>query len=162
MVSERQKNKRFINIKPENLIKIVFDKNMSKVHDIIHERFPLILVLLFILSSAVAFALTSDTKEIIDIIIDVFGILVGIISIFLILNIAKSFKGSLRTSFNYIIYGVSFQVLALLEDALKDLGVYSPPEGISIHHFIMIIGIALFTIAAFKLRNMLTELNKKS
>ena len=131
---------------------------MSKVHDIIHERFLLILVILIVLSSTIAFAITSEPKEIIDIIIDIFGILVGIVSILLILNIAKSFKGSLRTGFNYIICGVSFQVLALFEDALMDLRVYSPPEGISVHHFIMIIGIIFFTIAAFKLRNMLAEL----
>ena len=131
---------------------------MSRFHDLIHERFLLILVLVFIFSSTVAFALASETNERIDIIIDMFGILVGIVSILLILNIAKSFKGSLRTSFNYIIYGVSFQVLALLEDILTDLSVYSSPEGISIHHFVMIIGILFFTIAAFKLRDMIKEL----
>ena len=131
---------------------------MSKLHDLIHERFPVVLLLLFVLSSAVAFALQLNKHEIIDVTIDLFGILIGVISIFLILNITKSFKGNLKTSFNYIIYGVSFQVLALLEDILTDLSVYSSPEGISIHHFVMIIGILFFTIAAFKLRDMIKEL----
>lgn len=131
---------------------------MSKLHDLIHERFLLVFIILFLFSSLVAFALQLEKSEVIDVTIDIFGILVGIISISLILNIAKSFKGSLRTSFNYIIYGVSFQVLALLDDVLTDYKVYSPPQGISVHHFIMIIGIVFFTIAAFKLRNMLNEL----
>lgn len=131
---------------------------MPKLHDLIHERFLLVFILLFLLSALAAFALQLENHEVIDVTIDIFGVLVGVISIFLIFNIAKSFKGSLRASFNYIIYGVSFQVLALLDDALTDLRVYSPPEGISIHHLIMIIGIVFFTIAAFRLRNMLKEL----
>lgn len=131
---------------------------MSKLHDLIHERFPFIFVILLILSSAVAFALQLEKKVIIDVTVDIFGVLIGVISIFLIFNISKSFKGSLRASFNYIIYGISFQVLALLDDALTDLRVYSPPDGIGIHHFIIVIGIIFFTIAAFKLRNMLNEL----
>lgn len=131
---------------------------MSKLHDIIHERFPLILALLFILSSAVAFAITSETKERINVIIDIFAVLVGIASIILVLNIVKSFKGSLRKSFNYIIFGIAFQVLALVEHALSDLGMGIRLWGTDIHHLIMIVGIVFFTIAVFKLRNMLNEL----
>lgn len=131
---------------------------MSKFHDFIHERFLLVSLILFALSSSVAFAITSETKIIIDITIDIFGVLIGITSILLILNVIKSFKGSLREGFNYLIYGIAFQVLALLEHTLSDLGIFMIPVGISIHHILMIIGIVFFTLGAFKLRNMLTEL----
>ena len=130
---------------------------MSKFHDLIHERFLFISVLLFILSSAVAFAIASETKMIIDIILDIFGVVIGIIAIFLILNVIKSFKGSLRKSFNYIIFGIAFQILALIEHSLRDLGLSLVPQ-VDIHHIFMIIGIVFFTIAVFKLRNMLDEL----
>ena len=101
---------------------------MSKLHDIIHERFLFFSVLLFILSSAVAFALATETKIIIDVVIDVFGVLIGIMSIFLILNVVKSFKGSLRKSFNCVIYGIIFQILALTEHSLRDFGISIVPQ----------------------------------
>ena len=81
---------------------------MSKFHDLIHERFLFVLILLFILSSAAAYALASETTERIDVIIDIFAVLTGVIAILLILNIVKSFKGSLRKSFNYLIFGIAF------------------------------------------------------
>ena len=130
---------------------------MPKLDDFIHERFLLISVLLFILSSAVAFAIAPEPNMIVDIILDIFGVVVGIISIFLILNVVKSFKGSLRKSFNYIIYGIAFQILALIEHSLRDLGLSLVPQ-VDIHHILMVIGIVFFTIAVFKLRNMIKEL----
>ena len=135
---------------------------MSKLHDAIHERFPLILIILFALSSTVAFAISSETKERVDVIIDIFAILVGVVSVFLVMNVVKSFKGSLKKSFNYIIFGISFQILALVEHALSDLGISVKPWDVDVHHLIMITGIVFFTIAVFKLRGMLSELNKKS
>ena len=132
---------------------------MSKLHDLIHERLLLISLLLFALSSLVAFALEAETKKIIAVTIDIFGILVGAVSLALIFNMMNSFKGSLRKGFYYIFYGVAFQVLALLYTLIfVRLNVYSVPGGIDIHHFLMIVGIMLFTISAFKLRNMLSEL----
>lgn len=128
---------------------------MSKIHDLIHERFMFISVVLLILSSSVAFALNLDRKLVIDVGIDIFGVLIGIIPIILVLNSIKSFKGYLKKSFYYITYGIAFQILALIEHVLKDLG-YS--LSIDIHHILMIIGIIFFTMAVFKLRNMLTEL----
>jgi|SRR3989338_2672857 len=135
---------------------------MSKIHDLIHERFLLVSLFLFILSSTIAYALAPDTNIMIDIVIDIFGALMGVISIFLIFNVVKSFKGSLREGFNYIIYGIAFQVLALIEHTLMDFEISLIPVGIDTHHILMVIGIAFFTIAVFKLRNMLAELNKKS
>src|SRR3989344_3342784 len=131
---------------------------MSKFHDLIHERFLLILVFLFIFSSTVAFALASETKERVDVIIDIFAVLIGVVSIFLVMGVVKSFKGSLRKSFNYIIFGISFQVLALVEHALSDLGISVKPWDVDVHHLVMITGIVFFTIAVFKLRDMLSEL----
>ena len=128
---------------------------MSKLHDLIHERFMFISVIIFILSSSVAFALNLDSKLAIDVGIDIFGILIGITSIILVLNAIKSFKGYLRKSFYYITYGIAFQILALIEHVLKDLGYQL---SIDIHHILMIIGIIFFTMAVFKLRNMLAEL----
>ena len=131
---------------------------MSKFHDLIHERFLLILVFLFIFSSTVAFALASETKERVDVIIDIFAVLIGVVSIFLVIGVVKSFKGSLRKSFNYIIFGIAFQILALAEHTLSDLGLSVKPWGVDIHHLIMVTGIIFFTIAVFKLRDMIKEL----
>ncbi len=132
---------------------------MSKFHDIIHERFLIVCLFLFILVSSVAFALEAETTKIIAITIDMFGILVGIASLVLIFNMMKSFKGSLRIGFGYIFYGVSFQVLALVYTLVfVRFKVYPIPAGVDIHHFLMIVGILLFTVSAFKLRNMLSEL----
>jgi len=94
---------------------------------------------------------------IIDLVIDIFAVLIGIISIFLILNVVKSFKGALRKSFNYIIYGIIFQILALIEHSLRDLKISIVPQ-VDIHHILMVIGIVFFTIAVFKLRDMVKEL----
>ena len=136
---------------------IGFNIKMSKLHDLIHERFLFSLVLLFILSSAVAFAIAPEPNMIVDIIIDIFGVVIGIMSIFLILHVVKSFKGSLRKSFNYIIYGIAFQILALIEHSLRDLGLSLVPQ-VDLHPILMVTGIVFFTIAVFKLRNMIKEL----
>lgn len=132
---------------------------MSRLHDIIHERFPLIAVVLLILSSMVAFAVEAETKMIIAVTIETFGILVGIILLVFIIHVTKSFKGSLRKSFSYIAYGAVFQILSLVYTLLfLRLNFFPVPFNIDMHHLLMVIGIVFFTIAIFKLRSMLSEL----
>ena len=120
-------------------------------------------VLLFVLSSISVLALGLDTKETIDVFIDLVAILIGVALTIYIVIILKSFTGSLRKSFDYMAFGILFQILALLEHSLRDLKVYSASAilGIDIHHILMAIGIVFFGIATYNLNKMMSELKKK-
>ena len=118
----------------------------------------LVAILLSLLVNAIT--IDSSTKETIDIAIDLVGILIGIIFLIIIILTLKSFTGSLRKSYEFILYGIIFQILALLEHLLRDLGV-NIPVPIDIHHIIMAVGLTFFGIAAYYLKKMMTELKKK-
>lgn len=121
-------------------------------------------ILLFILSSALVSAVDSATEHPIDIAIDLIAILIGFVVIIYIAVIVKSFTGSLRKTFYYMIYGILFQILALTEHILKDVEMpllSGRVVGFDVHHIFMAIGITFFGIAAYNLRKMMSELNKK-
>ena len=128
----------------------------------------MVTALLFILSTPIVFAL-PDIKENIMIAVDSAGILIGIVLIIFIIVAIKSFAGSLRKSFNYIMYGIIFQILALVLEEVPVifamLKLYIIPASImhyaeSLHHIFMTIGIIFFALATYNLRKMLSELNK--
>ncbi len=132
---------------------------MSKLHDLIHERFLFVSLLLFIFSSLVAFALEAETKKIIAVTIETFGILIGIIFLVFMVNVIKSFRGSLRKSFNYIAYGAIFQILSLAYTLVfLRFNFFPVPLNLDIHHLLMVVGIVFFTIGILKLKSMVAEL----
>ena len=136
---------------------------LKKVRKIRHAAFLSSTILLIILLSALVSALGADTSKNVIIAIDSAGVLIGIILLVIIIDTLKSFTGSLRQSYNFIMYGILFQVLALVYTLVfVRFKLYPIPAGIDVHHLLMIVGLIFFGIAAYKLRNMLDELKKKN
>lgn len=121
--------------------------------------------LIFILSSSLVSAAYGFETHPIDIAIDLGGVLIGITIVIYIVIILKSFTGSLRKTFYYMIYGIIFQILALIEHLLKDIGMplfSGRIVGFDIHHILMAIGLIFFGIAVHNLRKMMSELKQKT
>ena len=122
----------------------------------------MILLVLFVLFSALVFAIQPDIKNNIAIGIDLSGILIGIALIIFIITILKSFKGTLRKAFDYMVFGISSQVLALAYTLVfLRFNLYPAPLNIDIHHLLMIIGMVFFAVGVYNLRKMMSELSKK-
>ncbi len=128
---------------------------MTKIR---HKKVFYIAALLFVLSSAVVSAFHEAKGSFIDIGIDLAGILIGIALTIYMLSILRSFKGTLRKAFYFVMLGVFFQILALTQHMLADWGVHTNPLNIDIHHILMIIGIIFFAVAVYNLRKMMTEI----
>ena len=119
----------------------------------------LIAVLLPLLVNAIA--LDSKTDVAIDVAIDFAAVLIGIVlSVYIIITL-KSFTGYLRKSYEFMLYGIVFNILALLEHTLMDLGVQVVPLSFDTHHILMAIGLIFFGVATYYLRKMMSELSKK-
>jgi tellurite resistance protein TehA-like permease len=86
----------------------------------------------------------------IALIIDIIGIIIGVVSITSVLKTKKSLGGAVGKGLSVFIWGVLFMILAFLYtivfSRLKLLG--APP--IDVHHALMTIGMILFVIAAQK------------
>lgn len=117
-----------------------------------------IAALLFVLSSAIVSAFHEPRESLIDISIDLAAILIGIVLTAYMLLMLKSFKGTLRKAFGFIMIGIFFQILALILHILADWGVHVNPLNIDTHHILMIIGIVFFAIATYDLRKMMAEI----
>ena len=128
---------------------------MTKIR---HKKVIYIAALLFVLSSAIVSAFHEPMESFIDIGIDLAGILIGIAVTIYMLLILKSFKGTLRKAFYFIMIGIFFQILALTEHILADWGVHIYPLNIDTHHILMIIGIIFFAVAVYNLRKMMAEI----
>ena len=135
---------------------------MKKMTKIRHKKVFYIAALLFVLSSAIVSAFHEPSKSFVDISIDLAGILIGVVFTLYLFSILKSFKGTLRKAFVFIMVGIFFQILALIQHILADWGVHTNPLNIDIHHILMIIGIIFFAIAVYKLKKMMSELDEKS
>ena len=108
-----------------------------------------------------AIALDSKTDVAIDVAIDFAAVLIGIVlSVYIIITL-KSFTGYLRKSYEFMLYGIVFNILALLEHTLMDLGVQVVPLSFDTHHILMAIGLLFFGVATYYLRKMMMELKKK-
>ena len=107
-----------------------------------------------------ALALGSKTDLAIDVAIDFAAVLIGIaLSVYIIITL-KSFTGYLRKSYEFILYGIIFQILALVEHTLRDLGI-EVLLPFDTHHILMAIGLVFFGIATYYLRKMMLELKQK-
>lgn len=118
-------------------------------------------ILLFIFSPTLVYAVHGIEESPIDITIDSIAVLTGFIGAIYIFIALKSFTGSLKKAFNYITYGIIFQILALAEHTFYDYGIHLIPLGFDAHYILMAIGVIFFAIAAYYLRKMMSELNKK-
>lgn len=126
------------------------------------DKILFVAILLFVLSATLVSALDAGTNKIIGLTTDSVGILIGITLVIFIITILKSFTGSLKKTFYYIMYGISFQILALIYTIVfLRLGLYPIPLDIEVHHLFMVIGIVFFGIATYNLNKMMAELKKK-
>ncbi len=132
---------------------------VKKVRKIRHKTVFYIAALLFVLSSTLVSAVHTPLSQNIAKGIDIAGILIGIAVLVFIISTLKSFKHTLRKSFDYILYGVIFQLLALVYTLLfLRFKLYPVPIDTDLHHLLMVIGFVFFAIAAYNLRKMLIEL----
>ena len=91
--------------------------------------------------------------------IDVLGIIIALVVLVFMLSMLKAFSdGDLKSSFIFIIAGIAAQLLALVYTLLFVRFKLAPvPVEINIHHILMIIGFILFSIAAYKLRQVVKK-----
>jgi len=83
-------------------------------------------------------------------IIDIVGMIVGLVSIFIILNLSKNIGGDVGKALNLIVFGITFMLLALLETIvfgrLSLLQNLKP--SVDVHHLFMAVGMIFFVVAA--------------
>ena len=85
------------------------------------------------------------------VIIDISGVIVGLISLVLILAATRTIGGFVGESLKIILIGIGFQVLAIIYTLIfvrfKLFG--GVPGGIDVHHLLMIVGLVAFVSAAY-------------
>lgn len=79
--------------------------------------------------------------------LDVFGIIVGIISLISIWNIKKTFGGRMGEALNLLAGGIVFTIFAFGWTILTLLE-FVPHTTTDIHHLLMIVGLILLVFAA--------------
>jgi hypothetical protein len=79
--------------------------------------------------------------------LDVFGIAVGLISLFSIWNIRKTLGGRVGEALNLLVGGIVFTILALGWTILTLLSIV-PHTTTDIHHLLMIVGLIFLVLAA--------------
>lgn len=86
------------------------------------------------------------------VIIDIMGIIIGIISVAVIYSITKKLGGVVGKTFNLMIYGIFAMILAVVYTLVfARFKLFPIPGGIDVHHFLMFIGLVLFVIASYNL-----------
>lgn len=79
--------------------------------------------------------------------IDVFGIIIGIISLLSIWNIKKTLGGRIGEALNLLVGGIAFTILAFGWTILTLLGLV-PHSTTDIHHLLMIVALILLVFSA--------------
>ena len=128
-----------------------------------HANLVFIGLFMIVLLSSLVHAFSPETNNNIATVIDVIGIIAGITLLIIVIRSLKSFSGSLRKSYDYMLcMGILFQILALLGSLVfLKLKLFEAPSGIDLHHLLMAIGFVFFGIAAYKIRVMANTINKK-
>lgn len=116
-----------------------------------------------VLFAIVVQAFSSETSNNIATVIDIIGIIAGAVLLVIIASTLRSFTGSLRKSYDFMIcLGILFQILALVDSLVFiRIKLFTVPNGVDIHHLLMIIGFVFFGIAVYRLRIMVESINKK-
>ena len=81
------------------------------------------------------------------IVLDVFGILAGLISLAVIYNIKKTLGGRIGTALNLLMGGIMFLLLSFTWTLITMFSVISFAP-VDIHHIFMIVGMILLVLAA--------------
>ena len=122
----------------------------------------LLYIVLFLLSVQIVLAATQDTTKNVIIGIDIVGVAIGVMLLVFMARTFNYFEGILKTSYLYFLYGISFQVIALVYTLIfVRFKLYPIPAGIDLHHLLMIAGILFFWVAIYKLRQMIVKLGQK-
>ncbi len=82
--------------------------------------------------------------------IDIFGVIAGLFSLFIIFNIAKRIGGAVEDAFTLVLWGIFFQTSALIYSVVLRLKLF-PPLPVDLHHAIMVVGMLFFFVAAKKI-----------
>ena len=84
------------------------------------------------------------------VIIDFFGVVVGIISVVIIYSVIRTLGGIIGKSFTIVIYGILLQVFAIIYTIIfARFKIFPIPGGVDIHHLLMVIGLLFFVVAAY-------------
>jgi len=83
-------------------------------------------------------------------VIDIIGMLVGIVSILIILNLSKKISGDVGKALNLIAFGITFMLLALLETIIfgRLIILQALKPSVDVHHLFMTVGMVFFVVAA--------------
>ncbi len=121
-------------------------------------KFLCLLSVLLVLFVMPVNALDAETTKQVIISIDFLGVLIGAAILVSVAITLKSVGGIIGASYRYILYGIGFQVLALIYTLVfVRFKIYPTPAGIDVHHLLMIFGIVFFALAAYKLKLIKTK-----
>lgn len=81
-------------------------------------------------------------------IIDIVGVLAGVISIGVILSSSRTVGGQVGSAFNLVLIGILFQMSAVIYTIVFTRLKLFPAPVVDIHHGLMVIGLVFFVMAA--------------
>ena len=80
-------------------------------------------------------------------VLDILGVLVGLVSIYIIFHLNKKIKGDVGKALNFFICGISFMMLAFIWTIIFTRLKLVPAPPIDVHHFLMAIGMIFFVMS---------------
>ena len=80
--------------------------------------------------------------------LDIFGVLIGLVSLGTIFNVKKTLGGKIGTALNLLLGGIVFTLLAFGWTLLTVFNVVPSFASIDVHHLFMIIAMILLVFAA--------------
>lgn len=83
-------------------------------------------------------------------IIDLVGIVAGLFSLVIIVNTSSKVGGQVGAAFNLVLWGILFQLSAIIYTVIFTRLKLLPAPPVDIHHALMTVGLVLFVIAAKK------------
>ena len=83
-------------------------------------------------------------------VIDLVGVTAGIISLFVILTTSSKIGGQVGSAFNLVLYGIIFQMSAVIYTIIFVRLKLFPAPAFDFHHGLMVAGLIFFVVAAKK------------
>ncbi|MEK7074207.1 MAG: hypothetical protein AAB968_00410 [Patescibacteria group bacterium] len=87
-------------------------------------------------------------------IIDVIGIITGIVAIITVNNLNKVLAGKLSSALKVFMWGIVFMILAFLYTVVFTRLMLLPKPAVDIHHLFMTLGMIFFIMSAKKFANL--------
>ncbi len=88
-----------------------------------------------------------------ELIFDFIGVLVAVVSIFMLYDLKNKIGGSVAAALSFIMLGVLFNTAALVWTIIFTRLALLPKPAIDVHHLFMTLGMAFFVFAAIKFAN---------